>query len=375
MQKVVCLGPSNVEIPFERSSLAVRGDALDRISEGKHDLFKLERHPAYPRAEYTMVVLERGERRVPVAFDAPIDMEPRPAGSALNVAAGLRRVGVPVTLITPLPSVSDFLASGIVGYVLREQKMGLRTFPRPTTPVTLIVVDGDGCHVKSMVLSYKPLYEVTNRVRHEVVGSIIRDEPTHMLATGIRAPELPIVENAFRILKKRDGKVFTGFIPNPSILAPGSSQMRYLLKRVLQHTDVLQMNVREAATFLGITERQFRVPDDVKRIGRAVCKSGVRASIITRGADGACLYASDGAQYRDVEAYPCPKVIDTTGAGDAFFAAYTYMVSRGCAVPEAFEAAAFAAAGNVAALGGHGGMPNKEQLERFLVSLRRRSSR
>lgn len=363
--QVVCIGPANVEIPFRRRDLQfIAGWArFLALPEGKHDLVTYAASPGTDRDEYVLVV--KRKKRVSIRFTAPSAIQYKPAGSALNIAMGLAKLGASVRLVTSLVDVPhDDLSSRIRMYALGHQ-IQLIEIPRPLTPITFIILDGDdGGREKTTVLSYKPAYVIEPHDEERVLQKIQEETTTHVLATGIRLPELSLVRKAF--LRGRQLGALNCFIPNPSILLSTDRSIRHQLEQVLPLVDVLQMNDREAKIFLGKRVCKLSFPKDVVKIAQ---QTRISTLIVTRGAYGAVAYVHG--KCHKVTAYQAtPKVVDTTGAGDAFLAGFIFALHEECTVDQAFQLAAFSATSNIMAIGGHGGMPSGEQLRWRLSQLR-----
>jgi ribokinase len=86
---------------------------------------------------------------------------------------------------------------------------------------------------------------------------------------------------------------------------------------------------------------------------------GVRAVVVTLGAEGAVVVEGDRA-----ELIPAPRVeaVDTTGAGDAFCGALAQALDSGADLVEAASWATRAAAASVTRLGAQAGMPRHEDV-------------
>jgi ribokinase len=142
----------------------------------------------------------------------------------------------------------------------------------------------------------------------------------------------------------------------PLVLDPAPA--RALPDSLLGCVDWLTPNETETAALL---ETEFAESDEA---ATALLERGTRNVILKLGARGCYVATGDGRRKR----VPGCKVtaVDTTGAGDAFNAAFAVALSGG---QDAFASAAWATA--VAALsvtrpGAQASMPSYEQVERFL---------
>ena len=118
------------------------------------------------------------------------------------------------------------------------------------------------------------------------------------------------------------------------------------LDLVLGRATVLSVNAEELALISGVAA-------DSARAAAVILGRGPRAVIVKRGKAGATLVTPDGAT--SVPAYPA-KVVDPTGAGDAFAGAFvgrlaTLGNSDGAALREAFAHGAAAASVTVESFG------------------------
>jgi ribokinase len=116
-------------------------------------------------------------------------------------------------------------------------------------------------------------------------------------------------------------------------------------------------NQLELATLLGA---------DPAEDFRALMRRAPCPVVLTRGAEGA-WYREQG----EPEHQPGFKVdaIDSTGAGDTFNAALAVFLHEG--LPQAVRKACAAAALSVTRLGAQGGMPRRQELDRFLAGASR----
>ncbi|MGD8270473.1 MAG: PfkB family carbohydrate kinase [Desulfobacterales bacterium] len=102
-----------------------------------------------------------------------------------------------------------------------------------------------------------------------------------------------------------------GFLRQISTAGDVILRMTPEAETALRHCDVLKVDAREAAVITST--------GDIETAGRLLYRMGPKLVIITRGRDGACIY--DGASFTQVTA-PEVDVVDPTGAGDVFSAAF-----------------------------------------------------
>ncbi|MCH5584298.1 ribokinase [Shimazuella sp. AN120528] len=120
----------------------------------------------------------------------------------------------------------------------------------------------------------------------------------------------------------------------------------------------LPKDMIDKATYLTPNEHEAKIlfPDDELE---AVLKKYPNKLIVTEGEKGVRFY--DGEQLIHVPARNV-EVVDTTGAGDTFNAAFAIGLTKGYKLKEAIEFANLAAGLSVGRLGAQAGMPTLEQL-------------
>jgi sugar/nucleoside kinase (ribokinase family) len=102
-----------------------------------------------------------------------------------------------------------------------------------------------------------------------------------------------------------------GFLRQLSAAGDVILRMTPEAETALRHCDILKVDTMEAAVITST--------GDGETAGRILHRMGPKMVIITRGADGALFY--DGARYTQITA-PEVDVVDPTGAGDVFSAAF-----------------------------------------------------
>jgi ribokinase len=132
----------------------------------------------------------------------------------------------------------------------------------------------------------------------------------------------------------------------PFVLNPAPA--RRLPAEVIAASDVVVPNETEAASLGGVGE---------------LLSSGARAVVVTRGPAGADLHRT-GRDIHHQDAFAIDAV-DTTGAGDAFFAALAVAVSEGRDLEDAVRNAAAAGALASRAVGARASLPTREEVDRL----------
>jgi sugar/nucleoside kinase (ribokinase family) len=102
-----------------------------------------------------------------------------------------------------------------------------------------------------------------------------------------------------------------GFLRQLSTAGDVILRMTPEAETALRHCDILKVNAREAAVITST--------GDGETAGRVLHRMGPKMVIITRGAEGALFY--DGVRFTQISA-PEVDVVDPTGAGDVFSAAF-----------------------------------------------------
>jgi ribokinase len=139
---------------------------------------------------------------------------------------------------------------------------------------------------------------------------------------------------------------------------------------------VISPNALEAAMLVGQTHRgqthrgqthRGRPVEDTataEAAARELLAGGPQAVVLKRGAAGALLVTREGAQH--VPSFRV-KVVDTTGAGDAFSAALVVAMAEGKPLPEAVRFANAAGALAVTRVGTLRAMPTRAEVDAFLA--------
>jgi len=128
---------------------------------------------------------------------------------------------------------------------------------------------------------------------------------------------LPVTQRALEVAKKAGACTIWNIAPCPAEAKDYPPEM-------FQLTDVLCVNESEAQSMGGV--------DGLLAKGVGVC-------LITLGKDGCKVVTKDGQQHLPGVVVPAGKVVDTTGAGDAFTGAFALFKGKGLGDAAAAEAA------------------------------------
>ncbi len=132
---------------------------------------------------------------------------------------------------------------------------------------------------------------------------------------------------------------------------------------MLKLCDYVTPNETEAASLTG---QPVESVDDARRAGDAFLKLGVGAALITLGDKGALLHSA--AQSLLIPAFKVGKVVDTTGAGDAFNGGFAVALSEGRSPAEAARFGCATAGISVTRPGTAPSMPSRAEIEALLAS-------
>jgi ribokinase len=126
--------------------------------------------------------------------------------------------------------------------------------------------------------------------------------------------------------------------------------------------DYVTPNETEVEEITGIAVHSI---DDARRAGDAVLKLGTKTALITLGAQGVLLHNKD--QSVHVPTYKV-KVVETTGAGDAFNGAFAVAIGEGKSPVDAARFGCATAALSVTKPGTAPSMPTRVEIDAMLAS-------
>lgn len=258
-------------------------------------------HDVLVVGDVNLDVLVRPERPIEGGTDVPADIRQRPGGAGANVAVGLARLGVPVTLAGCVGAtdsasiIEDLKGAGV--------RLALRAVSDLATGAIVAIIDPDGQRNMAsdrganLALSEADLSEsLIAEHRHlHVSGYTLFD-------VGTRSAALTAIGRALAL-----GSTVS---VDPASVAP---LREYGIADFLSDVDgvhLLLPNGDEALALAGLT--------DIAAAAASLARS-FSVVAVTCGADGA-LWAARSGILRQPTSTRSGPVLDTTGAGDAFTA-------------------------------------------------------
>lgn len=235
--------------------------------------------------------------------------EKRPGGSIFNVAVGLRRLGVPASLLTKLGG--DEFSQGLMS-VITEEKINtecLRRDPDLKTTLAFVALNKEG---KPEFRFYRENAADTKLTVSEIEHIDPQDYSMYHFGS-IALLEKPASDAYLELLDMFHGeKVTTSFDPNirPSLIHDRKSFLQ-MFYRVSEVVDILKMSDDDLEYITGLADAREglrKMPDRTNAL-----------ILVTLGKNGAI--ASCRGQSRHVSTFNRVRVKDTTGCGDAFMAA------------------------------------------------------
>ena len=145
----------------------------------------------------------------------------------------------------------------------------------------------------------------------------------------------------------------------PTILNPAPAMP--LPESIYRHIDYITPNETEAATLTGIAVTNLA---DAEKAADAFLARGVRNAIITLGAQGA--FVKNASMKAHVPAVDAGKVLETTGAGDAFNGGFAVALSEGMDLVEAVRFGCATAGISVTRAGTAPSMPGRAEIDALL---------
>lgn len=228
-------------------------------------------------------------------------------GKGSNQAVAAARLGAEVALLTAVGRDSFAVQAHDLW---REEGVAADKVAAvdASTMVGVILVDASG--ENRIVIAPGALEKLTPQVVDTFEDEIVAAD---LLVTGFEIP-VPAARRALQLARRHGVR---------TLLNPAPAPAEPLDDELWQLVDILTPNESESALLTG--EAGLASPE--------ACAAAIRRrydglTVVTLGGAG-CLLDEPGRQPRRVPAVPAPRVVDTTGAGDAFTAALAVALVRG----------------------------------------------
>lgn len=264
-----------------------------------------------------------------------------PGGMVANFLVALRRLGTPCCFHGPIGA--DAFGRMVQANFAREGVAtdGLIVKPHGSTYYCVVLLDASG--EKALVIA--PTDCISPMPDDIDPATIARAR--HLHTAGI---QMDAALRAARIAKEHNLEVSLDVEPSDR----GESAQ---LAELLALTDILFVNHRALAQLTGLDLPSAALPSLLARGPRTVC--------VTAGARGAWIGTHDGTWH--IPAFPVP-IVDSTGAGDTFAAAFVYGYRAGWSPPTSARFATAVAALIIGQRGGHHGAPSRDAIASFLAA-------
>lgn len=268
--------------------------------------------------------------------EAEIEVESRGVGgSAANVAVGVRRLGGSSAVVGKVGF--DSFGRHAMDELMRERVdvSGVRIGMGPTG-FTVIIIDSSGS------ISMYGFRGVADELEEDEVDErIIGDSKIIHIASLRQDTSLAVAERA-----KRGGSLIS-WDPGRLLSRKGLGELSHLVSTV----DIVLLSELECRAMTG--------KEDFRAGARAISALGPKTIVVKRGSKGA--YILHESSEFEIPAFKLPRVVDTTGAGDAFAAGLLLSLSRGYGMKKSLVYASAAAALKVTKLGSHE-VPSHEEV-------------
>ncbi|MEN1761070.1 sugar kinase [Anoxynatronum sibiricum] len=270
-------------------------------------------------------------------------------GSPGNLAVNLAGMSHAAALIASVGD--DDFGRYLTGF-LQEQRVALQGVHVSSWPTSMVFVTKSRENPAFMPMRRADL-DVILKPKHELMVDQCRI--FHFTAWALSHQE--IRETTMTLIKraKSQHKLIT-FDPNyrPVLWEPGHDGVEFINRQILPLVDVIKPSESDAEYLWGTGNWQ-----DVQRRLRQYPDLFV---IMTLGARGLAAFNSD--EVLQLPAY-AREVVDTTGAGDAFWSGFMSGLLRGLTVKDALYQGSYCAAWKLGSIGAICQMPDPESLEKW----------
>lgn len=269
-----------------------------------------------------------------------------PGGKGSNQAVATARAGGKVTFISRVGkdafgdiALNMYAAEGITSLVPRDEK-------HASGAAYIFVQEGTGAN--AIIVVPGAAGQIGNADIDAAKDAIAAS------AVFMTQLETPVSVGQYALKLAHEAGVTTIFNPAPA--AP-------LDDAIYSYCDYATPNETEASMLTGV---EVTGVDSAKKAADVLLKKGVGTALITLGGQGALLHGKAGSAH--IPIYSAGKVIDTTGAGDAFNGGFAAALSKGLSP---VDAAHFGSATAGLSVTRHGTAPSMPQLAEIEALLKK----
>ena len=272
-------------------------------------------------------------------------------GSPGNIAVNLRALGLNPRIIAGVGE--DFLGDYLLDF-LHQRGVNLQGITRVKKDRTSIVFVS-----KSMKNpSFLALRGSDKTLTHNEIQDKIVDEGKILHFTSWSLSHEPSRSTALRLLERAKEKgLKISFDPNfRGVLWEDPEEGRRLIKRILPLIDIMKPSYDDAYNLFGAGHERQDSPEEYME---SFLKHGTGLVILTLGEEG--LLAGNGKKVLRLPSYG-KLVVDTTGAGDAFWSGMYASLLRGYPLEKALRHGSYLSAYKLRYTGGIAPLPSFEDI-------------
>ena len=265
-----------------------------------------------------------------------------PGGKGSNQAVAAGKLGADVTIITRLAD-DDFGKMAKQTWQNANVKGAIKYSTSSYTGAAFIFID-DKTGDNAIIIAPGAASEISLNDIHdnsEIISS------TDVFLTQLEQP-IEVAQEGLKVAKENNK--ITILNPAPAVRLP---------KEIFGLCDFITPNETETEALTGLPVRNEK---EAETAAKFLTELGVKTPIITMGEQGAFLY-----EYGLIPAFNAGKVVETTGAGDAFNGGFAVALSEGKSALEAVKFGCATASISVTRAGTAPSMPTRDEVEEILL--------
>jgi len=266
-----------------------------------------------------------------------------PGGKGSNQAVAAGKLGADVTIITRLAD-DDFGKMAKQTWQNANVKGAIKYSTSSYTGAAFIFID-DKTGDNAIIIAPGAASEISLNDIHdnsEIISS------TDVFLTQLELP-VEVAQEGLKVAKENNK--ITILNPAPAVRLP---------KEIFGLCDFITPNETETEALTGLPVRNEK---EAETAAKFLTELGVKTPIITMGEQGAFLY-----EYGLIPAFNAGRVVETTGAGDAFNGGFAVALSEGKSALEAVKFGCATASISVTRAGTAPSMPTRDEVEEILLT-------